>query len=45
MTIKTTSDKAAVVDSGYHWIPVSKGMHLNAQYSANVAMIQQLIKI
>lgn len=26
MSIKTTNDKAAVVDTGYHWIPVSKEM-------------------
>ena len=24
MTIKTTADKAAVVDSSYHWIPVAQ---------------------
>ena len=24
MTIKTTADRAAVVDSGYHWIPVAR---------------------
>ena len=24
MTIKTTTDKAAVVDTGYHWIPISE---------------------
>jgi hypothetical protein len=24
MTIKTTTDKAAVVDTAYHWIPIAE---------------------